>query len=121
MWMETILGKRGQPRPPGAIPPIKTDLKALDFHQDLAIWLGHSPYFVQLDGQRILIDPVFSRNVAPVPLPNLAFGGTSIYAANDMPGIDLLLITHDHYDHLYYTSILALKPKVKQVIAGLGL
>lgn len=120
MWMETILGQKGQPRPPGPIPAIKTDLKGLDAKQDLVIWLGHSSYFVQLGGQRILIDPVFSTNAAPVPLANAAFDGTSIYTAEDMPEIDLLLITHDHYDHLDYPSIQALQPKVKQVVAGLG-
>ena len=120
MWMETIFGQKGHPRPPSAIPAIKTDLKALDITQDLLVWLGHSSYFVQLGGQRILIDPVFSANAAPVPLVNVAFDGTSIYTANDMPEIDLLLITHDHYDHLDYPSIQALRPKVKQVVTGLG-
>lgn len=120
MWMETVFGDKGHPRPPGAIPAIKADLKALDAQQDLVIWLGHSSYFVQLGGQRILIDPVFSTNAAPVPLANVAFDGTSIYAADDMPEIDLLLISHDHYDHLDYPSIQALQPKVKQVLVGLG-
>jgi hypothetical protein len=50
MWMETIFGKKGQPRPRGAIPAVKTDLKALDPAQDLVVWLGHSSYFVQLGG-----------------------------------------------------------------------
>jgi L-ascorbate metabolism protein UlaG (beta-lactamase superfamily) len=120
MWMETIFGEKGQPRPPGAIPAIKTDLGALDPAQDLVIWLGHSSYFVQLAGQRILIDPVFSSNAAPVPRANLAFEGTSLYTAQDMPKIDVLLVTHDHYDHLDYPSILALQAKVRRVVAGLG-
>ncbi|VFR45315.1 Outer membrane protein romA [plant metagenome] len=121
MWMETIFGEKGQPRPPGAVPAIKTDLKALDPAQDLVVWLGHSSYFVQLGGQRILIDPVFSTNAAPVPGANRAFEGTSIYAADDMPEIDALLVSHDHYDHLDYPSIQALRPKVKRVITGLGI
>jgi len=120
MWMQTLFGKTGQPRPPGAIAAIKTDLKALDPGQDLVVWLGHSAYFIQLDGKRILIDPVFSTHAAPIPGVNKAFEGTSIYTAEDMPEIDALLISHDHYDHLDYPSILALKPKVKQVIVGLG-
>ena len=120
MWMETIFGKKGQPRPRGAIPAVKTDLKALDPAQDLVIWLGHSSYFLQLDGQRILIDPVFSTNAAPVPGANRAFDGTSIHAADDVPEIDALLISHDHYDHLDYPTIQALRPKVRQVVAGLG-
>lgn len=120
MWMDTIFGKKGEPRPPGAIPAIKTDLKALDPAQDLVVWLGHSSYFVQLGGKRILIDPVFSTNAAPVPGAVRAFEGTSVYSAADVPDIDVLLISHDHYDHLDYRSIQALQPKVRQVVAGLG-
>ncbi|MFA7944750.1 MBL fold metallo-hydrolase [Pseudomonas brenneri] len=120
IMLGNAFGKKGNPRPQGTIPAIKTDLKALDAAQDLVIWLGHSSYFVQLGGQRILIDPVFSTNAAPVPMANVAFDGTSLYAADDMPEIDFLLITHDHYDHLDYPSIRALQPKVKQVVTGLG-
>lgn len=120
MWVETLFGEKGQPRPDGAVPAIKTDLNALDPAQDLVVWLGHSSYFVQLGGHRILIDPVFSTNASPIPLTNTAFDGTSIYTADDMPPIDFLLISHDHYDHLDYPSIRALKPKVKQVVVGLG-
>ena len=120
MWMQTLFGEKGQPRPPGVIPAVKTDLKALARTQDVVIWLGHSSYFVKLGGQRILIDPVFSTNAAPIPLANRAFDGTSLYTADDLPEIDALLISHDHYDHLDYPSIQALRPKVRQVIVGLG-
>lgn len=48
------------------------------------------------------------------------FGGTSRYTATDLPAIDYLLITHDHWDHLDYASIQALKPKVGQVITSQG-
>lgn len=120
VMLSNICGRKGQLRPPGAIPTIKTDLKALDASQDLVIWLGHSSYFVQLSGQRLLVDPVFSANAAPIPLANRAFDGTGIYGADDMPEVDVLLITHDHYDHLDYPSIRALRPKVRRVVAGLG-
>ena len=120
MWMGTLFGEKSQTRPPGAVPAVKIDLKALDLSHDLVVWLGHSSYFVQLGGQRVLIDPVFSVNAAPIPVANKAFEGTSIYGADDMPEIDALLISHDHYDHLDYPSIQALKPKVRQVIVGLG-
>jgi L-ascorbate metabolism protein UlaG (beta-lactamase superfamily) len=120
IMLGNAFGKKGNARPQAAIPAIKTDLKTLDAAQDLVIWLGHSSYFVQLGGRRILIDPVLSTNAAPVPMTNVAFDGTSLYAADDMPEIDFLLITHDHYDHLDYPSIQALQPKVKQVVAGLG-
>lgn len=116
MWMETLFRATGSPRPPGAIPATRTDLEALDPAQDLVVWLGHSSYFVQLGGQRVLIDPVFSENAAPIPAASRAYAGTSLYAADDMPDIDALLISHDHYDHLDYQSIQALEPKVRRSI-----
>jgi len=120
MWDNFVSKKTGDPIPPGAIPALKTDLMALNNEQDLIVWLGHSSYYVQLSGQRILIDPVFSTYAAPVPWAVRAFAGTNLYHAHDMPEIDLLLITHDHYDHLDYPTIRALQPKVKQVITPLG-
>lgn len=107
-------------RPTFPIPAQKTGLKSLGRHQDQVIWLGHSSWFVQLGGRRILIDPVFSRYAAPVPFANEAFAGTSIYSADDMPEIDYLLITHDHWDHLDYPAIDALRDKVRHVVCGLG-
>ena len=49
-----------------------------------------------------------------------AFDGTDIYNAADIPEIDYLFITHDHWDHLDYKTILELKPKIRQVFCGLG-
>lgn len=120
IWMDNFFGEKGKPRPSSVMPSVKTDLKALDVNQDLVIWLGHSSYFVQLAGKRILIDPVFSANAAPIPLANVAFEGTSLYSADDVPQVDVLLITHDHYDHLDYPTITALRSKVNQVVTGLG-
>jgi len=107
-------------RPSVPIPTVKTDLKALDAAQDTVVWLGHSSYFVQFAGKRILIDPVFSPFAAPVSFSTQAFDGTSRYTADDMPEIDVLLITHDHWDHLDYASVTALKGKVGQVLVPLG-
>lgn len=108
-------------RPSAPIETVKTDLTQLDKEEDLVIWLGHSSYFVQLKGQRLLIDPVFSESAAPIPFVNRAFDGTSIYSAEDMPDIDFLLITHEHWDHLDYESVTALQPKVRHAIVALGL
>lgn len=119
LWLGNFT-KQESARPPTAIPAIKTDLRALDRALDLVVWLGHSSYFVQLAGQRILIDPVFSANAAPVVQANVAFEGTNLYGVDDLPEVDVLLISHDHYDHLDYPTIRALQPKVGQVLTGLG-
>lgn len=106
--------------PNKVMPAVKTNIKNLDINKDLLVWFGHSSYYFQLDGERFLVDPVFSDNASPLPHNVVPFAGTNIYTADDMPKIDYLIITHDHYDHLDYQTILALKPKVKNVITGLG-
>ncbi|WP_188640227.1 MBL fold metallo-hydrolase [Vreelandella lutescens] len=121
MMLENILNGSESTHPGAALPTEKVDLHALDSREDQVIWLGHSSYFVQLAGQRILIDPVFSANASLVPRTNVAFEGTHLYTAEELPPIDILLITHDHYDHLDYPSMLALEPNVQQVITGLGI
>ena len=94
--------------PDAPSPVIKTDLKALDPQQDVVVWLGHSSWFIQLDGRRILIDPILSDYAAPFSFMNRAFAGTNVYKPEDMPEIDGLLISHDHWDHLDYHTVMAL-------------
>lgn len=107
-------------KPNAPIPVVNTDLRALDRQKDIVVWLGHSSWFVQLGGRRFLIDPVFSDHAAPFSFMNQAFDGTNIYSAEDMPEIDCLLISHDHWDHLDYPTVTALESKVKLVICPLG-
>lgn len=117
---DNLLHPKARLVPEGPIPAVKTDLTNLGRMNDVVIWLGHSSYFIQLGGKRILLDPVFSDSAAPLPFFNRAFAGTSIYGAEDMPEIDHLLITHDHWDHLDYPTVIALKDKVRQVVCPLG-
>ena len=98
----------------------KTDLRRLDPARDAVVWMGHSTFFLQLGGRRILIDPVFSSYASPVFFINKAFPGSNVYTAADMPEIDVLAISHDHWDHLDYPTVMALKPKIKQIVCPLG-
>lgn len=107
-------------RPVAVIPSVKTDLLKLDREKDILVWFGHSSYFMQIDGKRFLVDPVFCGNASPFSFMIKSFKGSDIYTAADIPEIDYLIITHDHWDHLDYKTISALKPKVKKVITGLG-
>lgn len=113
--------KRNPTRVPDKkIPTIKTDLFNIPLQEEVLIWFGHSSYFIQLDGKRILVDPVFSGDASPVPGSNRSFNGSDIYSVVDFPEIDYLFITHDHYDHLDYKTVRDFQPKIKQVICGLG-
>ena len=106
--------------PASPIPSVKTNLRLLDRNVDVVVWLGHSSYFVQLGGKRVLIDPVFSASAGPVPHANKAFDVTNPYTAEDVPELDYLLITHDHWDHLDYSTVTALRARTKTVVSGLG-
>jgi L-ascorbate metabolism protein UlaG (beta-lactamase superfamily) len=109
-----------QLRPLAPLPSVRVDLRALDPAQDTVIWLGHSSFFVMLGGRRILIDPVFTLDAAPVAWVNRAFEGSTPYTLADLPPIDLLLITHDHWDHLDEPTVTTLAGRVARVIAPLG-
>lgn len=106
--------------PPAILPSVKTDLKQPDKNKQVLVWFGHSSYFMQLHGKTVLVDPVFSGNASPSKFTTASFSGSDIYSADDLPEIDYLLLTHDHYDHLDYHTIRKIKPRVKQVITGLG-
>lgn len=85
------------------------------------IWFGHSSYLIKVEGLRILVDPVFSKTPSPFSfIGSKAFLGTDVVKAEEFKNIDILIITHDHYDHMDYNSILKIAPQVKNIITSLG-
>lgn len=120
LWWDFLLADKSHLAPKSPLPAVKTDLKALERSRDLAVWFGHSSLYMQLGGRRILVDPVFSDYASPVWFINRAFVVANAYSADDFPDIDILAITHDHWDHLDYPSIKALLPKVRRAICPLG-
>jgi len=117
---QVLFGRPERSKPKGEIPSKKTDLLALDLQENCLVWFGHSSYFMQIDGRRFLVDPVFSGSTSPFSFMTRAFKGADRYTIDDLPAIDYLVITHDHYDHLDYKTIKALKTKVGKVICALG-
>jgi len=115
-----FINKPKSSKPPKPLPSVKTDLTKSISDKPEIVWFGHSSYFIRINNITILVDPVFSNYAAPFSFMNKSFAGTNIYTVNDMPAIDVLLITHDHYDHLDYETITKLRPKVKQVYTSLG-
>ena len=123
MWdalSKYLFGKKINSKPIREIPSVKTDLLSLEPNQNILVWFGHSSYFMQIDGFTILVDPVFSGSASPLPFGTKSFKGTDIYTTEELPDIDLLFISHDHYDHLDYETIKKLQTKVSKVICGLG-
>lgn len=85
------------------------------------VWFGHSAFLLQMDGKNILLDPMFGEVPAPAPfLGKKRFSAQLPIIVEKLPVIDVVIFSHDHYDHLDYGSVLALKDKVKQFITPLG-
>ena len=118
IW-EFIFRKIDGLRPKQAVKAIKTDLRKIDRNEEILVWFGHSSYLIQTGGKRILVDPVFCM-ASPVSFVNKPFKGTELYTPDDMPDIDYLVISHDHWDHLDYNTVKKLKDRIGAVICPLG-
>lgn len=106
-------------KPGKPLPAVRTDLKALPRDKNLLVWFGHSSYYMQIDGIRFLVDPVF-YNASPVSFIMKPFKGTDIYKPSDIPDVDYLIITHDHWDHLDYQTVTRMRSRIGHVICPLG-
>jgi L-ascorbate metabolism protein UlaG (beta-lactamase superfamily) len=84
-------------------------------------WFGHSSFMLKIDGLTFLFDPVFGQRASMFSF----MGPRHFDYANhprvaDLPEIDVLILTHDHYDHLDYPTIIQMKDKVSRVYTALG-
>ncbi len=93
------------------LPSAPPDLKALrrNHHGATVTWIGHSTLLVQLDGVNLLTDPIWSQRMGPLSgtVGVRRFTPPAI-ALEDLPPIDVVLISHDHYDHLDEPTVLRL-------------
>lgn len=106
--------------PQTPIPAVKTDLKSIPTDSDWLVWFGHSSYLFCLNGKRYLVDPVLKLEW-PSSMMLKAFSGTDIYRPDDLPDIDVLIVTHEHWDHMDYATLRDIRDRVKQVICPLGI
>lgn len=121
VFKSMLFGKEKRNLPTDLIPVVKTDLHQLPPDSNLFVWFGHSSYLLQLDYKKILVDPVFSKYATPVRIGVKAFKSEYQYKVEDMPeSIDILIYTHDHWDHLDYNTFMKLHPRVKHIVTGLG-
>ncbi len=124
----SLLGEylRGVPHgtPESPVPVLKLDSAKVAERTDTltrVTWFGHSAMLLEIDGQRILLDPMLGPVPAPHPwLGSARFNPSLPLALEQMPTIDAVLISHDHYDHLDYGSVQQLKKKTQRFYVPLG-
>jgi L-ascorbate metabolism protein UlaG (beta-lactamase superfamily) len=83
-------------------------------------WLGHSTILVEIDGHRVITDPVFGPRSSPLTWIGPSRWYPPPIALDALPSIDAVVLSHDHYDHLDYTTIVAMKDWDTTFIAPLG-
>lgn len=84
-----------------------------------AMWLGHSSVLVELGGIRVMTDPVLSDVVSPIPIGPKRLHRAPI-ALDELSGIDAVVISHDHYDHLDMATVQHLASQGTHFYTGLG-
>ena len=85
-----------------------------------ASWLGHSSVLLEIDGHRVLTDPVWGPRASPSTLVGPKRFQPPPVALRDVPEVDAVVISHDHYDHLDYPTIKALARSRVPFITALG-
>ena len=120
--VESFKGRkeRGPSQP---IPMVAFDAGAFMNSADpVFCWFGHSALLLRIAGKTLFIDPMLGDDCSPIgPIRTRRYTKDVLSVIDQLPPIDLALITHDHYDHLDYSSIKRLSGKVSQWYVGLGI
>ena len=97
-------------------------LKELEKHsyEDYVAWIGHATFLIKLGDTTIITDPLFSKNSGPLIFGPKRYADSAI-RLNELPKTDLFLLTHNHYDHLDYSTIRNFPYKKSKVIIPLKL
>ena len=93
LWQLSKIPKLFTPKPRSRPLDIVHEPQQLHTEKDFICWLGHASFLIQLDGKRLLCDPVFGN------IPFYKRHTPAPYRADELPGVDYVLISHAHYDH----------------------
>jgi L-ascorbate metabolism protein UlaG (beta-lactamase superfamily) len=103
-----FLSSKEEKFPRRPLGPFRTDVSVYGLVPESGLrvtWMGHSSMLVEIDGVRVLVDPVWEERASP----STWAGPKRFFAApvrlEDLPGLDVVLVSHDHYDHLGETTI----------------
>tara|TARA_X000001036_G_scaffold68326_1_gene59280 strand:- start:852 stop:1958 length:1107 start_codon:yes stop_codon:yes gene_type:complete len=84
-------------------------------------WLGHSAFLISINGKIVMLDPMLGKYAAPVPMPTLKRYSSKIaFSVEELDTIDIVIYSHDHYDHLDYPTIKKIQDKVGMFIVPHG-
>ena len=110
--------------PPAPIPVLPVDSAALKAAPPTpglqALWLGHAGVYIAIDGVRLLVDPVFAEYASPFEIGPRRFHPPPL-RLDDLPPIDAVLITHDHYDHFDMRTVRHLAQRGTAFFVPLGI
>lgn len=84
-------------------------------------WFGHSAFLLEIAHLNVLLDPMLGKASSPFPFLVNRFDTNLAIRPEQLPDIDAVVFSHDHYDHLDYGTILAIDHKVKRYLVPLGL
>ena len=117
-WMS----KSKHASPSQALPIVRRNAESLKPVSDLRVtWFGHSTLLVEVDGSRLLIDPVWGERTAPFTWVGPKRFHDPVASLTDVLPVDAVLISHDHYDHLDYPTVLQLAGTGTRFIVPLGI
>ncbi|MEL6668744.1 MAG: MBL fold metallo-hydrolase [Bacteroidota bacterium] len=122
MIYKQLTSRKGR-EPENPLPILPFDLEAFMQEDGAAsfIWYGHAAILMRTAGLTVLIDPMLGPNTTPIaPIATSRFSSGTLDLIDEFPEIDLLLMSHDHYDHLDMASIDKLKDKTRQFAVALG-
>jgi L-ascorbate metabolism protein UlaG (beta-lactamase superfamily) len=110
-------------KPPGVIPvesPLDAWTQPVGSSGLRVTWLGHSTMLLEIDGRRVITDPVFGERLGPV-----SFAGPKRFHAPpvsiaQLPELDAVLVSHDHYDHLCKSTVIELAKRGVPFVTSLG-
>ena len=125
LWGITVEWFRGAKarKPPEPVPMVKPDPATFEsIHPQGVrfIWLGHSTVYLEIDGTRVLIDPVWSDRASPFTILGPKRFHPVPIALEDLPTVDVVVISHDHYDHLDPGVVRELAPQGVRFAVPLG-
>lgn len=121
LYKQLSKNKNREPKKPLPVQTFDKNAFLADSDKAKLIWYGHSAILMRMANKTILIDPMLGPNTTPIaPMSTKRFSQNTLDLIDEFPEIDLLLMTHDHYDHLDYASIQKLKTKTKQYFVALG-